>query len=121
MICVAKRYIAGRRTRWDGVSAANEGGCYHEGDCKPCAPTRQESDKGRAAMRVSADAMEGVWNESLRAIVIKRSKLLTPVGYAATLLHEVGHAITGTVDAMREFESVLTGYLGQTSVVAINR
>jgi antirestriction protein ArdC len=43
------------------------------------------------------------------------------VGYAATLLHEAGHATTGTVDATREFERVLTDYLGKTAVVALNR
>jgi hypothetical protein len=72
-------------------------------------------------MRVTTDDTEGVWDSSIQAIVIKRSKLSSLVGYAATLLHEAGHAITGTVDATREFECVLTRYLGMTAVAAIDR
>jgi hypothetical protein len=72
-------------------------------------------------MRVTTDDTEGVWDSSIPAIVIKRSKLSSLTGYAATLLHEAGHATTEAVDATREFERVLTNYLGQTSVTAINR
>lgn len=72
-------------------------------------------------MRVTTDATEGVWDSSIPAIVIKRSRLSTLMGYAATLLHEVGHATTGTVDATRQFESTLTGYLGRTSVAALKQ
>ena len=72
-------------------------------------------------MRITTDSTEGVWDSSIPAIVIKRSKLSSLVGYAATLLHEVGHATTGAVDATREFESVLTRYLGQTSIAAIKQ
>lgn len=72
-------------------------------------------------MRVTTDNTEGVWDPSIPAIVIKRSKLSSLIGYAATLLHEVGHATTGTVDATREFERVLTEYLGRTSVAAIEK
>lgn len=70
-------------------------------------------------MRVTTDDTEGVWDSSIPAIVIKRSKLSSLIGYASTLLHEVGHATTGAVDATREFEHVLTDYLGRTSVAAI--
>lgn len=72
-------------------------------------------------MRVTTDDTEGVWDSSIPAIVIKRSKLVSILGYAATLLHETGHATTGTVDATREFEEVLTSYLGHTATAAINR
>lgn len=72
-------------------------------------------------MRVTTDNTEGVWDPSLRAIVIKRNKLRSLVDYAATLLHEAGHATTGTVDATREFEGVLTAYLGRTATIAISR
>ncbi|MGZ5483317.1 MAG: ATP-binding protein [Pyrinomonadaceae bacterium] len=71
-------------------------------------------------MRVTSDDTEGVWDSSIPAIVIKRSKLASLIGYAATLLHETGHATTGTHDATREFESVLTGYLGRTATAAIS-
>lgn len=70
-------------------------------------------------MRVTSDDTQGVWDASLPAIVIKRSKLASLLGFAATLLHETAHASTGTVDATRAFEAVLTSYLGQTSVAAI--
>jgi hypothetical protein len=72
-------------------------------------------------MRVTSDDTEGVWDQDLKAIVIKRSRLASLINYAATLLHEVGHATTKTQDTTREFENVLTGYLGQTSVVALKR
>src|SRR5882672_812940 len=72
-------------------------------------------------MRVTTDNTEGVWDSSIPAIVIKRSKLASLLGYAATLLHEAGHATTGAVDATREFEEVLTGYLGRTATAAISR
>jgi len=72
-------------------------------------------------MRVTNDDTQGVWDSTLRAIVVKRSRLSSLVNYAATLLHEAGHATTGTVDATRAFELVLTGYLGQTARTAISR
>lgn len=72
-------------------------------------------------MRVTTDDTEAVWDPSIPAIVIKRSTLSSLIGYAATLLHEVGHATTGAVDATREFEDVLTDYLGRTSVAAIGK
>lgn len=72
-------------------------------------------------MRVTTDNTQGVWDSSIPAIVIRRSKLESLLGYAATLLHEAGHATTGAVDATREFEEVLTGYLGRTAMAAISR
>ena len=71
-------------------------------------------------MRVTNDDTGGVWDPSIPAIVIKRDRLSSLVEYAATLLHEVAHATTGTVDATREFEQVLTNYLGETSTQALN-
>lgn len=72
-------------------------------------------------MRVTTDDTEGVWDPSIRAIVIKRSKLSSLMGYAATLLHEIGHATTGAPDVTRAFEHVLTEYLGKTSVIALQK
>lgn len=72
-------------------------------------------------LRVTTDNTEGVWDSSIPAIVIRRSKLASLFGYAGTLLHETGHATTGTVDATREFEGVLTSYLGRTATAAIVR
>ena len=85
------------------------------------AGTRNPSIRISETMRVTTDNTEGVWDSSIPAIVIKRSKLASLMGYAATLLHEAGHATTGAVDATREFEEVLTGYLGRTASAAINR
>jgi hypothetical protein len=70
-------------------------------------------------MRVGLDTTEGVWDSELEAIVIKRGQLGSMHDYAGTLLHEVAHAVTGAVDATRQFELVLTGYLGKTSSAAL--
>ena len=70
-------------------------------------------------LRLTRDDTNGVWDPQIPAIVIKRDMLRSPLGYAGTLLHEVGHALTGTLDATREFESVLTNYLGKTSTAAL--
>ena len=70
-------------------------------------------------MRVTNDHTGGVWDAGQQAIIIRRSQLASPVAYAGTLLHEVGHATTGTVDATREFEQVLTQYLGRAATAAV--
>lgn len=70
-------------------------------------------------MRITSDTTQGVWDSSIPAIVIKRSKLSSLAEFAATLLHEVAHATTGAVDATREFERVLTDFLGRTSSAAL--
>jgi|GEM_PF-1602770 len=66
-------------------------------------------------MRTSQDDTDGAWDRNLRAIVVKRTQLRSLQAFAGTLLHEVGHAITGTVDCTRSFENVLTEYLGRIS------
>jgi hypothetical protein len=71
-------------------------------------------------MRVTTDGTAGVWDSAIPAIVIKRSQLSSLQNYAAILLHEVGHAMTGASDATRDFESILTEYLGMTSIAAIH-
>jgi len=72
-------------------------------------------------MRVTYDDTGGVWDQLIPAIVIKRSKLSSLISYAATLLHELGHSTSGAIDSTREFEQVLTNYLGQTATAAIKR
>jgi hypothetical protein len=72
-------------------------------------------------MRISRDDTEGVWDRDLGAIVIRRDKLRSPRDFAATLLHELAHASSGTADVTREFEAVLTSYLGSTSTAAVDR
>jgi len=56
--------------------------------------------------------LNGVWEESTKRIIIKRSQLRNIEDYAGTLLHEVAHAISGTNDVSREFELELTRLLG---------
>ena len=70
-------------------------------------------------LRLTRDDTNGVWDPKLPAIVVKRDMLRSPLGYGGTLLHEAGHALTGALDATREFESVLTSYLGKTSTAAL--
>ena len=71
-------------------------------------------------MRIGLDTTNGVWDTALRTIVIKRSQLRSLAGFAGTLLHEACvHATTGAPDVTRQFESVLTDYLGQTAQQAV--
>ncbi len=70
-------------------------------------------------IRVSLYDTGGVWDSAEGAIVVKRSQLASPTLYAATLLHELAHATTATVDVTREFEQVLTDYLGKTGSAAL--
>lgn len=63
----------------------------------------------------------GVWERSTQRIIIKRSQLSEIKSYAGTLLHEVAHAISGTVDVSREFEDELTRLLGIISSRALNQ
>jgi hypothetical protein len=70
-------------------------------------------------MRVGLDSTQGVWDSSLRAIVIKRGQLTSIENYGGTLLHEAAHATTNAVDATRFFESVLTKYLGLVAAAAL--
>lgn len=72
-------------------------------------------------MRVTEDETEGVWDPHIPAVVIKRDRLGDRMGFGATLLHEIAHAMSGALDATREFEMVLTHYLGATSTSALER
>jgi hypothetical protein len=70
-------------------------------------------------MRADLDATVGCWDYARREIVIHRSQLQSPQTYVGTLLHEAAHALTGTVDATRSFENVLTDYLGVFGAAAV--
>jgi hypothetical protein len=72
-------------------------------------------------MRITNDNTGGVWDSAQGAIVIKRSQLASLASYAGTLLHEAAHATPGAVDATRDFESVLTKYLGETAAAAVTQ
>ncbi len=68
-------------------------------------------------MRREESGMEavGVWEQSEGRIVVKRDQLKNLESYAGTLLHETAHAVSGAGDVSREFESELTGIIGQIS------
>lgn len=72
-----------------------------------------------ATLRPGIDSTEGVWDPRIPAIVIRRSALRSLTGYAGVLLHEVAHALTSTHDVSREFENVLSTYLGCLAVAAL--
>ena len=63
-------------------------------------------------MRADRDLTLGCWDADRREIVIHRRQLETAATYLGTLLHEAAHALTGAADATREFENVLTDYIG---------
>jgi hypothetical protein len=84
-------------------------------------PGREPTVLVSETMRLTKDDTDGVWDPVLKAIVIKRDQLSSRLSFAGTLLHEVAHAMTGALDATREFEMVLTEYLGKTSVKALER
>jgi hypothetical protein len=70
-------------------------------------------------MRASEDETDGVWDRDRRAIIVKRTQLRSIREFAGTLLHELGHALTGAADCTRSFENVLTQYLGFVSANAL--
>jgi hypothetical protein len=72
-------------------------------------------------LRFGPDDTRGVWDQEAEMIVIRRDQLRSPRRFASTLLHEFAHATSGFVDATRQFESVLTRYLGLTSVRALGK
>lgn len=63
-------------------------------------------------LQTTTDATEGAWDAQIPAIVIKRTQLASLRSFAGTLLHELAHSKTGTVDCTRAFENALTRYLG---------
>jgi hypothetical protein len=100
---------------------AEERAVFHLADdlCRLVGVRRNPKILVSETMRMSRDDTEGVWDRDLEAIVIRRDKLASARDFAATLLHEVAHATSGTVDVTREFEAVLTRYLGRTSTSAL--
>jgi len=63
----------------------------------------------------------GLWDESQRRIIVKRTELRSLREYAATLLHEIAHAQSGTSDVSAEFENTLTSLLGLISSNALQQ
>jgi len=62
---------------------------------------------------------DGLWEASTGRIIIKRSQLRSVADFAGTLLHEIAHAKSGFGDVNREFELVLTEFLGRTASRAL--
>jgi hypothetical protein len=61
----------------------------------------------------------GVWEDAERRIVIRRDQLSGLTPYAGTLLHEIGHMISGTPDGSLAFESELSRLLGVTAAATL--
>jgi hypothetical protein len=59
----------------------------------------------------------GVWDGSI--IIIKRETLDSLDSFASTLLHEVAHAESGCPDVDRNFELMLSKFLGEVSVKSL--
>ena len=61
----------------------------------------------------------GLWDPQTSSIVVRRDQLKTLESFAATLLHEVAHAVGGNDDVTRGFEHDLTRFLGLAAAAAI--
>jgi hypothetical protein len=74
-------------------------------------------------MRLSeaGDPVLGVWEAAEHRIVIRRDQLNGLATYAGTLLHEIGHMVSGTHDGTLEFETELSLLLGITAAAALDR
>jgi hypothetical protein len=62
---------------------------------------------------------DGLWEASTGRIIVKRSQLSCLAAFAGTLLHEIAHAKSGLGDVNRDFELVLTDFLGQAATRAL--
>jgi hypothetical protein len=67
------------------------------------------------------DPVLGVWEPGEQRIVIRRDQLKGLASYAGTLLHEIGHMVSGTIDGTLDFESELTILLGATAAAALGQ
>jgi hypothetical protein len=75
-----------------------------------------------STMRITATGsaeVVGTWDQGTREIVIRRDQLASIGAYAGTLLHELTHARTGTVDVTRDFEDALTATTGSVAGKAL--
>jgi hypothetical protein len=62
--------------------------------------------------RYDSNEAVGVWEAEQQRIIVKRDQLQRQEWYAATLLHEYTHALSGADDETLEFEQGLTQALG---------
>jgi hypothetical protein len=72
-------------------------------------------------MRLSdaGDPVLGVWEGTEQQIVIRRDQLTGLASYAGTLLHEIGHMLSGTQDGTLDFETELSRLLGIAAAGAL--
>jgi hypothetical protein len=72
-------------------------------------------------MRLSdaGDPVQGVWEGAEQQIVIRRDQLTGLSSYAGTLLHEIGHMLSGTQDGTLDFETELSRLLGIAAAAAL--
>ena len=72
-------------------------------------------------MRLSdvGDPVLGIWEAAQHRIVIRRDQLRDVTHFAGTLLHEIGHMVSGTADGTLEFETELSRLLGLTAAAAL--
>ena len=77
-----------------------------------------------ATLHLTPDGTEtahGLWEPAQRRIVIHRACLRSAELFVATLLHEIGHAVTGATDLTAAFEDGLTDLLGTVGTHAVTR
>ena len=89
----------------------------------PSLYTRVKDIRISETMRMDyrGDEVLGVWEPTKHRIVIRRDQLRGIEHYAATLLHEATHAITGADDGSFAFEQGLTLHLGKVATLAMGR
>jgi hypothetical protein len=63
----------------------------------------------------------GIWESAERRIVIRRDQLSGIASYAGTLLHEIGHLVSGSSDGTLDFEQVLSELLGRVAATVLWR
>lgn len=61
----------------------------------------------------------GLWEPARRRIVVNRRCLVSAELFIGTLLHEIGHAVTGATDMTADFEDGLTDLLGTVGARAV--
>lgn len=92
-----------------------------------CALAQADLSKRRVQVRISGtmrlsergDPVLGVWEAHQSQIVIRRDTLKDLASYAGTLLHEIGHMLSGTMDGTLDFENELSRLLGVTAAKAL--
>jgi hypothetical protein len=67
-----------------------------------------------------AETALGMWDPAGPRIVVHRRCLRSPELFVGTLLHEIGHAITGATDLTAAFEDGLTELLGTVGTRAVS-